>query len=309
MYIEHLLFLVVSIIVFIWVSRLSYRLSHESMWEFFRDAFWCSPKSDLSGLWGMRQKHWGKKYLKSVWIVLGHLLFPTFHYAKYQKMINKYSRKAIIEKLNYINVYVAIKLSSVIVMTDVVVAIFYRNTDAGINAFNFFRHDQSGAAYYISVFFVVFALIMILFLFSRCLEIFYAFLKDSKEQLSGKKEGSSGLLYYERVELAMRSYAELILNYALIYYFLNYTVLRLSGIHIFDPDKFRGFADALYFSAVTITTIGYGDIVVQNTSGSLWLGALKLLPPFEVINGSILIVVSFTIYASLSISENERRGK
>jgi voltage-gated potassium channel Kch len=44
--------------------------------------------------------------------------------------------------------------------------------------------------------------------------------------------------------------------------------------------------DALYFSAVTITTVGYGDL-----SPEVWFG--KLLVILEIFVGLILVVVAF----------------
>jgi voltage-gated potassium channel Kch len=52
-----------------------------------------------------------------------------------------------------------------------------------------------------------------------------------------------------------------------------------------SPGLWAGVFDALYFSVVTITTLGYGDLSPQ-----VWLG--KLLVMFEGFSGLVLIVVA-----------------
>jgi voltage-gated potassium channel len=275
-----------------------------SVLEFLKVVFFQSLQARLKETWSSSDAL-PTKLFRSASIILFHILFSTYHYARYEKSLNRHNKKEIIKKLNSINVYIAIRLSLLVVILDIAVAAFFRKSGEGVNVFNFFYHDSSAFIEYFSYGLTIFFGLMVLFLFSRCLEIFYAFLKDSKDQLSTSHKKGSGLLYYERVGLAMRSYMELILNYGLIYYFLNYIVARLSDVYLFSPDSFAGLIDSLYFSAITITTVGYGDIVIDGGNG-LWIGLLKLLPPFEVLNGSILIVVSFTIYVSLSLANKER---
>jgi hypothetical protein len=55
---------------------------------------------------------------------------------------------------------------------------------------------------------------------------------------------------------------------------------------------------AIYYSGVTITTLGYGEITPCHFIS-------QLMAIFEVNNGFSLIVVSFTVYVSRSISEQE----
>ncbi|MFN3188995.1 MAG: potassium channel family protein [Aureliella sp.] len=66
-----------------------------------------------------------------------------------------------------------------------------------------------------------------------------------------------------------------------------------------DPDTFDGFESALYFSAVTYTSLGYGDIVLD----SRW----RLLCGFEAIDGLMLFGVStallFIIFQRLWVVE------
>jgi voltage-gated potassium channel len=103
---------------------------------------------------------------------------------------------------------------------------------------------------------------------------------------------SSGLKFYDRIKLAMVSYVELILLYGMLQF-----VLSVYGFGIMDYDK-ANIGDAIYFSGITIATVGYGDLLPQSSLS-------KLLSVYEVINGIVLIVVSFTIYVSQSIVNKE----
>lgn len=122
---------------------------------------------------------------------------------------------------------------------------------------------------------------------SRANEISYAFYRDAIDKLNGKKSNSN-LLYGERIQLAMKSYVELIVNFASIYILLPPSC--------FDND-ISSYTDALYFSGVTITTLGYGDI-----SASCFVP--QFLSVYEVLCGFMLIVVSFAVYTGRSIETN-----
>ena len=87
--------------------------------------------------------------------------------------------------------------------------------------------------------------------FSRCNEIFIAFIIDSTSSLKNK-DSKSELMFYERINLAMRSYLELIINFGIMYYIL--------GCLSWFSDGTINLLQAMYFSGVTITTLGYGDI-------------------------------------------------
>lgn len=53
---------------------------------------------------------------------------------------------------------------------------------------------------------------------------------------------------------------------------------------VFTGPQFSEFEDAIYFSSVTYTTLGYGDVVLT--------GPWRLLCSFEAINGMILFGLS-----------------
>ena len=129
-----------------------------------------------------------------------------------------------------------------------------------------------------------------LYLFSRAVEICKAFLEDAIEKLNGE-EPISNLKYGERLQLSLKSYIELIINFGTIYFLVPATFYK--GKEGYD---FNSIIEAIYFSGVTITTLGYGDI-----SPSSWI--LQLVTVFQVIVGFSLIVVAFAIYSSLALSK------
>jgi voltage-gated potassium channel len=46
---------------------------------------------------------------------------------------------------------------------------------------------------------------------------------------------------------------------------------------LIDPDAFTSFGEALWFTIVTVSTVGYGDIVPGNTAGKVVAAGLMLL--------------------------------
>jgi len=120
-------------------------------------------------------------------------------------------------------------------------------------------------------------------IWSRCNEILFAFITDALDKSTDEKS-SSLLTYRQRIELALLSYIELILNYAIIILILPRDWLNKEILSI---------ADTIYYSGVTITTLGYGDIHPVH-----WI--TKLLSIHEVLAGFTLIVVSFAVYSGRS---------
>ena len=122
------------------------------------------------------------------------------------------------------------------------------------------------------------------------------FVKDVFDKLNHKKREKNGLEYFERIQLALRSYVELILNYSMLYYLLD-TFQHLYHVNgeIFNK-PLENLFNAIYFSVITIVSIGYGDIYPVHPLA-------KLLVMYEVINGMLLLVVSFTVYVNLTLDE------
>lgn len=136
---------------------------------------------------------------------------------------------------------------------------------------------------------------MLYYSFSRINEIFMAFIKDAKDKMKYKPQVGKGLSYADRLILALKSYLELMINYGIIYYILNFDIIKklyLNKERIFNTD-FDNLIEAIYYSASTITTVGYGDIFPTTT-------ITQVLSIYEVINGLLLLVVSFTIYVNLN---------
>lgn len=132
--------------------------------------------------------------------------------------------------------------------------------------------------------------ILPIYLISRCNEIFMAFVKDAFDKLNPAKREENGLKYHERIQLALRSYTELIINYALLYYIFDRSIGSLFNRPMLS------LLDSIYFSVITIATIGYGDYYpIHNLS--------KILVMYEVISGTLLLVVSFTVYVNLGLKD------
>jgi hypothetical protein len=125
---------------------------------------------------------------------------------------------------------------------------------------------------------------------SRIIEIALAYYTDSMGSLRGD-EKSTDLGPVERIQFAMMSYLSLLFLWAFLYY-----TLPLSS---FCP-KLDEFVNALYFSGVTITTLGYGDVLPHS-----WYA--KLLCLIEVLSGLLVLVVAVASYlAGVAESRNAR---
>jgi len=128
----------------------------------------------------------------------------------------------------------------------------------------------------------------LLYSYSRINEIAYAFLLDPISKLDKNSISSSDIIANERVVMAMRSYYGLIFNFAVVYFFLQVEILRTFSLCLFDK-ALHSFIDAVYFSVVTITTLGYGEITPIH-----W--ASKVLVVYEVLAGFLIIVLAIAVY-------------
>ena len=128
----------------------------------------------------------------------------------------------------------------------------------------------------------VIKLLLSAYLISRCTEVLCAFYKDASDKLRPATPSKSLLGWGERVQLALRSYLELILNFALLYAMLPASMWEEG----YRPGLLT---DALSYSATTITTSGGGGFVASH-----WF--LQALTAYEIACGLILLVVSFTVY-------------
>ena len=124
------------------------------------------------------------------------------------------------------------------------------------------------------------------FLMSRNNEIFIAFLNDAFDKLNDPKNNSTNLSISDRIILSLKSYLELIINFAIVYFLLP--------MEFWKDSKFPNDIESnIYFSGVTITTLGYGDISPRH-----WFP--QFLTVYEVFCGFILLIVCFTIYTNMN---------
>lgn len=139
---------------------------------------------------------------------------------------------------------------------------------------------------------------IVIWALSRVNEIFMAFIKDVFDKLDLRKRNKNGLEYYERIYMALRSYAELTIHYAMLYFLLDtYHLQYALKMNLFNKRLKEPFT-ALYFSLMTIASIGYGEYYpVHPLSRGLVM--------YEVITGFLLIAVSFTVYVGLNLDDKE----
>lgn len=129
---------------------------------------------------------------------------------------------------------------------------------------------------------------------SRCNEIACALLHDVGRELDFL-ESSTALTTGQRIKMAMYSYVGLFVNFGVIFYLLP----KLFSDAFFAP-ALDNFVDALYFSGVTITTLGYGDIKPDHV-------VTKLLVLYELFSGLLLVVVALSIYFSAYGSQRKKQ--
>lgn len=126
------------------------------------------------------------------------------------------------------------------------------------------------------------------FLFSRCTEIFIAFLADASDKLKNNSNMSS-LEFFERLRLALSSYIELIINFAFIY--------MLTPSSYWGGNNLASVTDALFYSAATITTLSDSSV-----SPCFWF--VQFLTIYQVFCGFSLLIVCFTVYTSKAINND-----
>lgn len=130
--------------------------------------------------------------------------------------------------------------------------------------------------------------------FSCAFEIFKAFLDDATDKLNHRVSDSQ-LSYGDRLRLAFNSYIELLVGFGTLYYMLPSNLFK-GGSPGF---LFKNVFEAVYFSGITMATVGYGDI-----SPAHWLTQGLVL--FQVFCGLTLALVSFTVYTSLALDETHK---
>jgi len=92
-----------------------------------------------------------------------------------------------------------------------------------------------------------------------------------------------------RLKLLVAAYFEVAAQFGILYF----SLLGRS----FKPE-FSSIIDALYFSVVTITTVGYGDILPQTHLA-------KLVCIYELAVGFIIIVFALGAYLTTSLRDKD----
>jgi hypothetical protein len=119
---------------------------------------------------------------------------------------------------------------------------------------------------------------------SRCIEIPFGFFSDLidkvHEDFNAQKPGTG-----KRMALSILVYFESILNYALLYHLIPEKQWLYQDTHLS-----LSMLDSLYFSVVTISTLGYGDITPAGDMS-------KIVTICEVTTSLVIIAISFAIYA------------
>ena len=210
---------------------------------------------------------------RCVWEVLKRLLSPTFALAHCHKNAVKNkeeSRKAVGALIRtYHKWYLGI--ASLLALACTLLSVGGYGPD-----------NRSG--YYASL-----AVLVWIYSISRANEIMYAFVGDAIARVNDIEAGSD-LTYGDRIRLALSSYLELVVNFASVYYVMPADWFNKS---------LETYWQALYFSGVTITTLGYGDFSPK-------FGIAQFLSVYEVFCGFALLIVSITAYVSGGTSETSR---
>lgn len=216
-----------------------------------------------------------KKKTSCLWWFLS----PTYKFAEYKKIgLTDPNPKDLSKTLKTFNLGYFFLAISICIVVQVIVSL-------GHKPFHEYSFDTHPIIKYLPWLMVI--VIVWGFLLSRAVEITKAFLDDAIGKLNGERSNSD-LRYGERLKLALTSYIELIVNFGTLYFLMPLCFYK-------DSYQFKSVLEAIYFSGVTITTVGYGDI-----SPSYWF--LQFLTIFEVLAGFSLIIVCFTIYTSLALS-------
>lgn len=142
-------------------------------------------------------------------------------------------------------------------------------------------------------------LFFLIYAFSRALEIFIVFLIDGLDKMKYKPLIKHGLSYSDRFIMSLKSYLELILDYAILYFLFS---SQIKNYFINSPQLFNrpisGIIEGIYFSGNTITLLGFGYISPIHPLS-------QFLTVFQVITGVLLLIVNFTIYVTLNFTAAE----
>jgi len=230
------------------------------------------------------------KYIKdNRWGRLKFIIMPTRVRSEILKGKNVEEFPAFMKSMTTYSLLASLVIVSGFYLTELML-------DTEKNTLNFLIKSDN---YFMLIFGFLWIFVTFVWTISRILEISYAFFNDAHTHLEKPKKDKieTNLKYPDRIRLAMYSYIELILLFGSLYYVLS--AVNISAYKVLSTETALDIINAIYFSGVTITTLGYGDI-----SPNIFIS--KMLVIFEVLSGFTLVIVSFTVYVSRAIREMDK---
>ena len=90
---------------------------------------------------------------------------------------------------------------------------------------------------------------------------------------------------------------------------LMFVITGLSGlaVEVLSPNSFDSFGDALWWSATTVTTIGYGDVVPATSGGRLIAVFVMFASVATVSFTTAIVTATFISYQQRRLGQDEAR--
>jgi len=134
-------------------------------------------------------------------------------------------------------------------------------------------------------------IVLWLFPFSRVNELGLAFYRDAFQRFEAPLSATK-ITPVKRLQFLVLSYFEVAMQFGILFFCLP------NG---FFSQDFSSIIEALYFSAMTITTVGYGDIVPRKPLS-------QLACMYEVAIGFVLLIFALGSYLTTSTSIQASEG-
>jgi hypothetical protein len=212
-----------------------------------------------------------------IWGIIHFVLTPDYFWATYDKNMlavitgyNQRSRSEFVKYANWINLSFAALLYIV------------------LTAYETLMFSHQATAIFSTMIFQSFLLVRLI---SRGLEMIIAFYRDVATRAPSHR--TSDLSKYKRISLAVHSYFELIIAYAIIYYVLDFP-LNFDA----TPDFTLSLLDSLYFSL--------GVVTFTNVNIEGFNNLHKLIVYSQVITAQVLIGLSLASYIGWEDKEESK---
>jgi voltage-gated potassium channel len=158
--------------------------------------------------------------------------------------------------------------------------------------------SEIGSEHYILVRWM--AYVAWIFAISRVAEIVGAYYYDAMDSFAVDR-GPASLSKPDRINLVMKSYPSLVIDWAVIYFVLPSSQFLAHAPDGSESYALQSFIDAIYFSGVTIATVGYGDIAPTGP----WS---RLLSICEVWTGILVLVFALCAYLAAPTTPSRKRN-